>query len=182
MDSSEIRRMYYVLLVDARDEMRDEAGRGIMGAGGEEYAALARAGALVHEVLSGRQGPEALSKALADFNSLPISSFWTGFIETTGQSVIEKALSMKGDEPGREGMLMGGLGILARAQDGGLPLSEFSIAKIKPLSENGGKTAELAKEIIQHNSLLVPEKRRLPRPRENRGRLAGEKALRGTNG
>ncbi len=173
--------MYYVLLVDERDDRRDEAGRALSSAGGEDYAALVRAGARAHEVLSGREGPEALSEVYADLSMLPISSFWSGFVETTGQSVIEKALSMDGAEASKEEMLLGGLRILSKAQDGGLPLSGFTIGKIKQVAEGAGEAAEMAKGIVSHNALLVPEIKKLPGPKAGRRKEAGSgKSLKGT--
>ncbi|MCI0504167.1 hypothetical protein L0Y65_05670 [Candidatus Micrarchaeota archaeon] len=158
MEGSEIRRLFYVLISDRRGQVRDDARERIIAAGGDDYAALARAGAILGEAIGGEAPAGTLADARKEFDSLPLGGQWNGYREAAGQTLIAASRTQQGrSAQEQEALLEEGLMLIGRAQDGGVPVSRYSIEQIKPVAEGEGRLAPVAGSIIKQNALLLPD-------------------------
>ena len=153
MDDVEMRRLYYSILVESRDEVRSEAAKAFMDSNDTRLQALAAIGNDLSKVLSGEAEPESIDGAASRFELFPMDSFWRTFPETSGQALIIKAQT---DSKRKKKLVKLGLELIAKSQDGGFLLSERTIELVKSVRKEGG---ELAKSVLDYQSLMKPESR-----------------------
>jgi hypothetical protein len=184
MEGDEIQRLFFILIADERGAARDEARERIAAIGGAEYGALSRGGALIGEAICGNGGRNELANAQKEFGTLPIGSEWNGYLETAGQTLVIAVLSQGGrDAAVLDAMLEHSLLLLSKAQDGGYPLSEFTMERVRRVADGDSRHKALADSIVRQNALLLPEPRRMPRPPASRlKKPPGDGRVRGTAG
>lgn len=153
MDELEMRRLYYVILVDGREHIRSEATKAFMDSSDPRLESLAAIGHDIFQVLNDKEGPESIEGASERFGALPMDSFWRTFPETSGQELIKKS---KMAAKGKKKLLKVGLELLAKSQDGGFLLSDTSVELVNSVKKEGG---ELAKSILDYQAMMTPDKK-----------------------
>ncbi len=170
MDETEVARQYYILISDLRPEKRTAAFASLSGEKNESAAALARIGKKVFDVIIGLAPVPELEGVLAEFDSFTPVAFWSRFMETTGQELIRTCYANREmDEPERREIIGHALRFISRAQDGGFPLSEFTLAQLRKVKESGGENGKSAEELIARNDMVMPEKTGGIRPPKKSG-------------
>jgi hypothetical protein len=152
MDEMEIRRLYYLILVDARENVRSDAVKAFADSKDPRLEALAAIGNDIFKVLSGQKKPETIEDAPGKFELFPMDSFWRRFPETSGQLLIQKAIA---EGKKKKALIKLGLELLAKSQDGGFLISETSVELVKSVRKEGG---ELAKTVLDYQAMMKPEK------------------------
>jgi len=170
MDETEVARQYYVLISDLRVEKRTAAFDMLSQDGNADVASLARIGKKVLDVIIGIAPVSELDKVLHEFDSFSPTSYWSRFMETTGQELIRSSYAItEMDEPEREEIIGHALRFLSRAQDGGFPLSDYSLGLLKKVKDGGGANSQMAGELVARNEMFTPEKSKVIRPPKRTG-------------
>jgi hypothetical protein len=152
MDETEMRRLYYLILVDSREDVRSEATKAFIDSKDTRLEALAAIGHDIFKVLSDQEKPESLEGASSRFENFPMDSFWRTFPETSGQELIKKSQTVG---KGKKKLVKLGLELIAKSQDGGFLISDASVELVKSVKKEGG---ELAKTVLDYHKLMRPEK------------------------
>lgn len=179
MELMEIKTFYFNLMNDDRPNVRAESFRRLSESGDSTIKTLADLGKMVSDVINGNAKAETLKAVKSGFDILPLDSFWNTLAETTGQSIIMKALRSKGSESFE--LLDSGLDLIARAMDGGFPLSEATIQLVKDSKKAEPKLSKKADTIIMQNEQLTPERPFRLRAEELRRSPQYEKGSRAAN-
>lgn len=179
MDGYEAKELYYALIADLRPERRREAAERLGSSPDGSIKKLAAIGQEVAKVIHEGAAPETLDQIIKSLGTLPISDYWNGFAETTGQVLLLKASGEKGERG--IALMEYGLRIIRMAQNAGFPLSDYSIELVKSVKKTE-KLAELAGNIVRLNSSYRPKKQRLVfgKTEEKDEGLAGRKQKRAT--
>ncbi|MDD5172477.1 MAG: hypothetical protein PHF60_05595 [Candidatus ainarchaeum sp.] len=159
-DMIEIKRLFFTILSDARPAKQEEAAETLHAYSDERVDKLVAAGRTVRQVVGGKAGPDALKDVITAFTELPETDYWHGFMETSGQAVLQKGLRMSDDKAMKKdklGMVSQGFAMLRLALGPGFPLSEETMGLVKTLRKSDGRFARDADEIIGRNQRLTSE-------------------------
>jgi hypothetical protein len=159
-DMIEIKRLFFTILSDSRAAKQEEAAAILLAYSDERVDKLVVAGRTIRQAVDGKAGPDILKKVVVAFTELPETDYWHGFMETSGQVVLQKGLLMSDDkalEKDRLGMVSQGFAMLRLALGPGFPLSEETMGLVQILKKSDARFAKDADEIIGRNQRLTSE-------------------------
>ncbi len=163
MDAKEIRRLYYIVMVDVREKEREDAAGRLKASDDPRVQKLAGIAQDVSKVVHDEERPDTLTAALKAFDNYPSNEFWRRFMEVTGEVLIKKAQQKPED---REELLGHAFRAIARSQDGGFVLSKGTTELVESIRDEKTGTAKM---ILAQNS-----RNTVPLPRTFRGQPASK--------
>ena len=151
----EIRRSFYLMLVDQRAEKRAAARQSLSSMGDEERMLADAADAVFNGLQGGNQGE--LDKAIRILGSFAESSFWYGFMESAGQVVLENALKGNLSNETRKSFFEKGLILISRAAAPGFALQNESLALVREGKRSFPKSAAQADMVLMAHAHEEPK-------------------------
>ena len=166
MESVNVERDYFVLINSGVENERTSAYERLKSTNDPDIIKLADFGQQIHKVIIGKSPPSILSKVFEELGNYPVGRFWSGIMEATGQTILEKAFTMPKGDNNRPEIIWQGLKFIGSVLSGGMPISDFSLKQVKKANEEDDKKVrEFAQMLINEDSFMKPERGiRFPSP------------------
>lgn len=155
---NEIKRLFFMMLVDSRAEMREESAEKLLAHKDANINKLVEAARIIRKVIDQKAEPDELKKATSLFFELPNTKNWLSFVETSGQVVLQSALLMQERGVMEKGKVDTatdqGFAMLGLAFGPGFRLSKKTISLVEKIKNSNSKFAGNARMIVAWNRTL----------------------------
>jgi|GEM_PF-5305536 len=155
---TEMKNLYFIMLVDSRKGMREESAEKLLRYGDDNVNKLVEAARIIHPVMEQKAEPDKLEESIALFLELPNAKSWLGFVEISGQVVLQRALSMqKNGGTKTDSMIEHGFRMLGLAFGPGFRLSKKTISLVEKIKKSNSRFVGNAERIIAWDRKLGGE-------------------------
>jgi hypothetical protein len=140
------------LIRDTRSGKRSDAERLLLSSEDESIRKLADIGRMVFSLTNGEVSRSLMKEVTSALATLPMSDYWAGIIEASGQAMMESALPLRDDDPEKAVLMEKGLEIAGFATSEGFPLKKATIEMIKKGRTCSATAGEMAGFILRNES------------------------------